>query len=189
MCAVRFSEDLSSKSSFWAFHLESNNTSLPRFFFFRKTDLVRMLHICSNIKLMHSDPLRPSKPNFGKVKGLCVPGGASPQCSTHLESSLLCSFWTTNTRLLCSCSNHIFSPAILSAGGRWRSWGLPAEQLRHPRWSPTYQTTYQDWQKQWTQASIELLNTNTTTQAQRLDKKKKDKHELNQTTCHDWQKQ
>ena len=115
---------------------------------FRKTDLVRVLHICSNIKLMQSDTLGPSKPNFGKVKGLCVPGGASPQCSTHLESSLLCSFWTTSTRVLCSCSNHIFSPAILSAGVRWRSWGLPAEQLRHPRWSPTYQTTYQDWQKQ-----------------------------------------
>ena len=124
----------------------------PKVLLFRKTDLVRVLHICSNIKLMQSDPPWAVKTKFRRSQGtLCPWGGGllqpSPQCSTHLESSLLCSCWTTSTRVLCSCSNHIFSPAILSAGGRWRSWWLPAEQLRHPRWSPTYQTTYQDWQK------------------------------------------
>ena len=38
----------------------------PKVLLFRKTDLVRVLHICSNIKLMQSDLLGPSKPNFGK---------------------------------------------------------------------------------------------------------------------------
>ena len=122
MCSTLFRRPLLEKSLL-CFSSRIEQHFSPKVLLFRKTDLVRVLHICSNIKLMQSDLLGPSKPNFGKVKGLCVPGGASPQCSTHLESSLLCSFWTTSTRVLCSCSNHIFSPAILSAGGRWRSWG------------------------------------------------------------------
>ena len=41
----------------------------PKVLLFRKTDLVRVLHICSNIKLMQSDPPWAVKTKFRRSQG------------------------------------------------------------------------------------------------------------------------